>query len=686
MSSPKSSPPPGSPPKSGAGSPAKSGAATPQKSGTGSPAREGSPTKGSREKQKSKNSQGEPEQVRRENLPLRKVESEGFYSRPDFIYGGPFIAVKLPSPFLDTATPMNLPLQGTFKKSFAYFSLKDRLPVILTKIIDHLSRDGDKIRSANSASSEDVNSFMQAVAKLKNDLVTNKSYDPLTVDTPEAKKWNEWIANQEHDKYFNNIWLFSECYVYRRLKEACELTKGLSDFDYFEAQKNQAFDQNVELMCIVADRMVNMIVKSEKDKRKNDFITLLKICLWANKADLSLSLGDPVSLADQDKEKPKIVAPPAAPAGKKGKAKAEAPPPAPLYAYDLDPFQVILESKDKILVDDTPKIADQLCAKAEAMNKAVEGIPPPPAEPPAPPAPPAAPAPAEGAAPVEGEAAAKPEAPKQIPCPAKMTIPQAVMFDIVCDNAGYELFADLCLAHFLIAQKIVKKVRFHVKNMPWFVSDVTIKDFSYVINACMNSKFEKEIPLTAAGAAAAAASQPPPAAGEEASAPGPKILTAENLRTIATQWDQYFKDGVFVVMAEDYWTYPHPFKDMKKYDYNMYRKLQYAVAVLFKGDLNYRKLLGERNCNPTTTFEQALQGFTPAPLIAVRTVKSELICGLPKGKWDQLTSLDEKWMQSGDYGVIQYYPKGEALKVADRPCMDYCTTCFGVICPEHTDI
>lgn len=41
---------------------------------------------------------------------------EEYYVRPDFIYGGPFIPEKLPSPFLDTCAPMNYPLQGTFRK------------------------------------------------------------------------------------------------------------------------------------------------------------------------------------------------------------------------------------------------------------------------------------------------------------------------------------------------------------------------------------------------------------------------------------------------------------------------------------------------------------------------------------------------------------------------------------------
>lgn len=39
-----------------------------------------------------------------------------FGTEPDFIFGGPFITQEKPSPFLDTATPINLQLQGTFKK------------------------------------------------------------------------------------------------------------------------------------------------------------------------------------------------------------------------------------------------------------------------------------------------------------------------------------------------------------------------------------------------------------------------------------------------------------------------------------------------------------------------------------------------------------------------------------------
>ncbi|XP_047037840.1 damage-control phosphatase ARMT1-like isoform X2 [Helicoverpa zea] len=584
-------------------------------------------------------------------------------------------------PVMRLLTPFNAEASAIYGRSFAYFTLKERIPVILTKIIDYLSREGSKIKSAHGASDDDVRKFMQYVTKLKNDLVTNKTYDDLQVDTPNARLWNAWIADQEHKKYFNNTFLFTECYVYRRLKEGCELTKGLANFDYFEDQKISAFENNVEIMCIVADRMITMINKSDKEKRKQDFIMLLKICLWANKCDLSLTLGSQVNLVQAAKDATERLRanPPPPPPPTKGNK--EPPQQGPLVVSH-DPFQMVLDLKDKLLVDDTAKIADQVVTKAEAMLKAVnanttfkfkcschrlataigvpickEDLPPPPPEPPA-----------EEKTEVKEEK--KEEAPKQIPCPAKMTVPQAVFFDIVCDNAGYELFADLCLAHFLVAQKIVQKVRFHVKDMPWFISDVTIKDFKHLIDACANSNFSKE---ASSGAT-------------EGEGGEPKIIKADNLRTLGQQWNQYFTDGIFVVMAEDYWTYPHVYKDMKKFDPNLYRKLQYAVAIMFKGDLNYRKLLADRNLNPTTGFEAALQGFIPAPLIAVRTVKAELICGLPKGKWDALTKLDAEWMQKGDYGVIQYCPKGEPLKISDRPCIDYCQTCFGVICPEHTDM
>ncbi|KAJ8708145.1 hypothetical protein PYW08_010511 [Mythimna loreyi] len=703
-SSPQAGSKPGSPtstPKAGSptGSPPKSGSPTP-----GSP-KAGSPTPAS---PKSPSGKSTPESVKSKKSPtsqlqkaigsggfVPQVQDEEYYTRPDFIYGGPFIAVKLPSPFLDIDTPRLVPLQGTFRKSFAYYSLKERLPVILTKIIDYLSREKEKIIRDQKATEEDVVKFMREVTKLKNDLVTNKEYAPLKMKSPDTEKWNLWIENQDNKKYFLNNWMFTECYVYRRLKEGCELTKTLKNFDYFEEQKRKAFQNNIEIMCLVADRMADMIAVSEPNKRKADFVTLLKLCLWANRCDLSLSLGSQVDLIQAAKdatEKLRLNPPPPPPTKGKGKKGKNAAPAGPII-ISADPFQMIVDLKDKTIADDSNKIADQVVNKAAVMMDKVvaaqqalafktqcscnrlakqQGMPicedptpkPDPDDQPLEPPPPPPAAEGEGG---EG-AAAKPEPPK-IPCPAKLTVPQTVMFDIVCDNAGYELFADMCLAHFLIEQKIVQKIRFHVKNMPWFVSDVTVRDFKFLIEACCNAQFSQ-----------------PSSTGAVEEDGTPKVIKSDNLKVLGEQWKKYADEGIFLVMDEDFWTYPHCFKEMKKIDPNLYRKLQLAVAIMFKGDLNYRKLMGDVNANPYLKLQASLQGFLPAPIIAVRTVKSETICGLPKGRWDLLNQRDPKWMQTGDYGVLQWCPKGEALKVSDRPCIDYCTKCFGIICPEHLDM
>ncbi|XP_053620651.1 damage-control phosphatase ARMT1-like isoform X2 [Plodia interpunctella] len=583
----------------------------------------------------SKNSIASPRQSAVSSISIISVFDDIDGTTPDFIYGGPFITVEKPSPFLSTATPINMQLQGTFKKSFAYFCLKEKLPVILTKIIDNCSRNGASIRSSTGASDGDLQKFIQHVSKLKSDLITNKPYDPFTIDTEEAKKWNEWIQSQTNSKYFTNIWLFTECYVYRKIREGCEISPALMGFDPFEAQKQKSFQDTLEMMAIVGEKLPDMLPPSEKDKRKQDFMTLLKVCLWANRCDLSLTAGNALNISKGDD----------------GNAV-------------LDPFQMVVDYKDKLLVDDSGKAADQIVAKSEAIAKAIEGIEL--SNSGSPPKSPTPEAPEEEA-----------EGPK-VPCPAKMTVPQSVIFDIVCDNAGFELFADLCFAHFIVSQNITQKVRFHVKSIPWYVSDVTPKDFNFVIQASKGASYNRTVTPEP---------KPAPADGGDPPEPEPpRLITSAGMQSLAAQWQQLLEDGTFIVMADEFWTYPHPYKDMKKYSPNLFRKLQYACGILFKGDLNYRKLLGEMNWPSTQGFDPSLQGFNPAPIIAVRTVKSEVICGLPKGKADQLSKLDPEWMEKGDYGVIQFSGKAEALKISDRPCEDYGEVCFGTVCPVHTDI
>jgi hypothetical protein len=77
-----------------------------------------------------------------------------------------------------------------------------------------------------------------------------------------------------------------------------------------------------------------------------------------------------------------------------------------------------------------------------------------------------------------------------------------------------------------------------------------------------------------------------------------------------------------------------------------------ARLVLLKGDANYRRLSEDRLWSPETSLAE-ITGYFPAPLLALRTCKSDSILGLPSGMAEQLDALDDKWRVNGRRGVIQ---------------------------------
>lgn len=76
--------------------------------------------------------------------------------------------------------------------------------------------------------------------------------------------------------------------------------------------------------------------------------------------------------------------------------------------------------------------------------------------------------------------------------------------------------------------------------------------------------------------------------------------------------------------------------------------------LIILGDLNYRKLGSDISWPCATTFQTFLQGFNPAPLVALRTVKAEIISELPLSKAEELRKTDPDWMEKGVYGLIQF--------------------------------
>lgn len=56
------------------------------------------------------------------------------------------------------------------------------------------------------------------------------------------------------------------------------------------------------------------------------------------------------------------------------------------------------------------------------------------------------------------------------------SLPRSTRYDIIVDNAGFELFCDLCLADFLVTSGLASCVYIHLKAHPTFVSDAMAKD------------------------------------------------------------------------------------------------------------------------------------------------------------------------------------------------------------------
>jgi hypothetical protein len=96
---------------------------------------------------------------------------------------------------------------------------------------------------------------------------------------------------------------------------------------------------------------------------------------------------------------------------------------------------------------------------------------------------------------------------------------------------------------------------------------------------------------------------------------------------------------------------------MHTYAPDLYNELaSHSRLLIFKGDLNYRKLVGDRMWPHDTPFGVALGGFAPAPFVALRTLKAEVVVGLSSKTIDRIREQfgdDTQWMVSGEYAVVQ---------------------------------
>ena len=183
---------------------------------------------------------------------------------------------------------------------------------------------------------------------------------------------------------------------------------------------------------------------------------------------------------------------------------------------------------------------------------------------------------------------------------------------LVADNAGTELLMDLALIDHLLNAGLVQQVDMHVKAHPFFVSDTIAADVDIARRALADSGHE---------------------------------LT----RGLGDRIERLLHQGRLRLSAHPFYTssgfYPELPADLRA-------QLAASDLVILKGDANYRRLCSDARWPPSTPFADVVAAF-PAPLVALRTLKAEVVVGLPDGMAEKLAAEDARWMVNGRRGLVQ---------------------------------
>ena len=184
--------------------------------------------------------------------------------------------------------------------------------------------------------------------------------------------------------------------------------------------------------------------------------------------------------------------------------------------------------------------------------------------------------------------------------------------DIILDNAGVELFTDLLLAFELLKLGVVGRVNLHAKAYPTFVSDATPQDVTELVDILLNHQDEA-------------------------------------VRSTFSEVFNMINSIKITVRPHKYWNSHHHFYNMPP---DLREDLHASGLIIFKGDLNYRRVFGDRKL-PVNAGVKKLAGYLPSASMAIRILKSELMVGLQKEAADRLDLLDGNWKFNGKYGIIQ---------------------------------
>lgn len=183
---------------------------------------------------------------------------------------------------------------------------------------------------------------------------------------------------------------------------------------------------------------------------------------------------------------------------------------------------------------------------------------------------------------------------------------------VVMDNAGTEQVFDYLLADTLLAEGRATSVTLHVKMSPIFVSDVLGDDVLRLLQL-----------MAERGGVATA---------------------------LAERMTGYMNEGRLHVVPDFFWNTDGRLWELPP---RLHVPFEAAGLVVLKGDANYRRATNDAEWSEDTPLAEAVRGF-PAPLLALRTVKSDTLVGVDAGVAARLDREEEGWREVGTYGVAQF--------------------------------
>jgi hypothetical protein len=191
------------------------------------------------------------------------------------------------------------------------------------------------------------------------------------------------------------------------------------------------------------------------------------------------------------------------------------------------------------------------------------------------------------------------------------TLGPAARVVLVTDNAGRELLADLVLADHLLHHGLAGTVTLHVKPWPYYVSDAVTAD----VVTCLRRL----------------------------------ARTLGSPRDAAARVHSAMADNRLRLGTHEFYCAPW---DYRRAPADLAGEFARATLTILKGDLNYRRLVGDRAWPPGSPFAEVVSYF-PGPVAVLRTLKSDVVTGLSAATVAELDAAGQPWRTDGNHGLIQ---------------------------------